>query len=57
MEINQKFNKIYLHWFYGVVLWELNNIDNGVDKQDVKKAVTFNRKMEINQKCNKKLES
>ena len=47
MEIIQKCNKIYLHCFYGTVLWELNNNNNDIDHNDVKKVVTFNRKMEI----------
>ena len=57
MEIIQKCNKIYLHCFYGIVLWELNNNNNDMDYKDVKKVVTFNRKMQIIQKCNKKLSS
>ena len=57
MKINQKCHKIYLHCFYGGVLWELYNINNGVDHKDVKKAVTFKRKMENIQKCNKLLEN
>ena len=40
MEIIQKCNKIYWHCFYGVVLWELYNNNNGLDYQDVKKVVT-----------------
>ena len=44
LEIIQKCNKIYLHCFYGVVLWELYNNNNGVDFKDVKKAVTLTEK-------------
>ena len=47
MEIIQKCNKIYLHCFYGVVLWELYNINNCVDYKDVKKVVTLTEKWKL----------